>query len=337
MKEAVLIINLGTPDSPKRSDVAKYLREFLMDGRVIDIPLVARTFLVNGIIAPFRSGQSSKAYKELWTERGSPLLFHLEDLAEKLASILPSNVDLYYAMRYQNPSLDSVLGKIEKKAYSKLTILPLYPQYASSTTGSTAQKVMEIISKWEVIPSVDFKQHFYQHPAYLKAVSSTAKQYDFSSFDRIVFSYHGVPVRHIKKSCKVPGCTEEGCKNNFNEARLYCYRAACYETTRGIVKALNIPEDHYEVVFQSRLGRDPWLEPYAEPRIEELAKEGKKRILVFSPAFVADCLETTIEIGDEYQEVFEEHGGEELVLVENLNSRDEWAEALKDILIDKNS
>lgn len=334
MKEAIVIINLGTPDSPKRSAVAKYLREFLMDGRVIDIPIVARALLVNGIIAPFRSGQSSKAYKELWTERGSPLLYHLEDLNKKLSAILPEHIDLFYAMRYQSPSLEEVLGNIEKKAYSKLTIFPLYPQYASSTTGSTAQKVMEIISKWEVIPSVNFKQHFYKHPAYLKAVASTARQYDFSSFDRVVFSYHGVPVRHINKSCKVPGCTEEGCKNNYNEARLYCYRAACYETTRGIVEILNIPENHYEVVFQSRLGRDPWLEPYAEPRIIELAKEGKKNVLVFSPAFVSDCLETTIEIGHEYQEVFEENGGHKLQLVENLNSRDEWAEALKEILLE---
>lgn len=334
MKKAVLLINLGTPDSPKRGDVANYLREFLMDGRVIDIPAISRFLLVKGIIAPIRSGNSSKAYKELWTERGSPLLYHLQDLSKKVQEHLPEDLDVYHAMRYQNPSLSSVLAEIEKKAYSKLIVIPLYPQYASSSTGSTAQKVMELVSKWEVVPSVNIVNQFYTNEHYLHAVSTIAKKYDFEAYDRIVFSYHGLPVRQINKACKVPGCTEQGCISEHSNERLYCYRSACYHTTRQIVAKAGIPEDKYQVVFQSRLGRDPWLQPYAEETIINLAKDGYKKLLVFSPAFVADCLETTVEIAEEYNEVFIENGGEKIQLVESLNVSDVWVESLCNIILE---
>jgi ferrochelatase len=333
MRKAVLLINLGTPDSPKRGDVARYLREFLMDGRVIDIPALPRNLLVKGIIAPFRSAKSSKAYKELWTDRGSPLLFHLQDLHQKVSEAL-TGMDVYYAMRYQNPSLPDVLKQIEKKAYQKLIILPLYPQYASSSTGSTLQKVMEIVKNWEVIPSINFVSQFYTHNSYIDAVVESAKQFNLSDYDKVVFSYHGLPVRHIQKSCKVPGCKESDCISIHNQSRLYCYRSACYETTRRITQKLGIEEKDYQVMFQSRLGRDPWLEPYAEETIIKLAKSGIKKMLVFSPAFVSDCLETTIEIAEEYQEVFEENGGEKIQLVESLNSNDYWVNALVDIIKD---
>ena len=177
MRKAVLLINLGTPDSPNRGDVARYLREFLMDRRVIDIPALPRNLLVKGIIAPFRSGKSSKAYKELWTDRGSPLMYHLEDLHKKIDEAL-QGMDVYYAMRYQNPSLPNVLKEIEKKAYQKIIVLPLYPQYASSTTGSTIERVMEIVKKWEVVPSINFVAHFYKHPSYINAVVESAKKYN---------------------------------------------------------------------------------------------------------------------------------------------------------------
>lgn len=331
MKTAVLIINLGTPNSPKRGDVAKYLREFLMDGRVIDIPSLPRALLVNGIIAPFRSGKSAKIYKELWTERGSPLKYYLNDLEQALKNQLP-DLAIYAAMRYQNPSLASILKLIEKKAYKKLIVLPLYPQYASSTSGSTIEKVMKIVQKWEVIPSINFVSEFYTHPKYIEAVVDSAKGFDPKDYDKVVFSFHGIPVRHIKKSCKVTDCKIEDCIKTHNNQRLYCYRSACYETTRRIVSALNIPENNYQVVFQSRLGRDPWLEPYAEETIINLAKSGHKKLLVFSPAFVADCLETTIEIAEEYQEVFKENGGEKIQLVPSLNINPIWVEALKTII-----
>jgi len=333
MRKAVLLINLGTPNSPNRGDVAKYLREFLMDRRVIDIPALPRNLLVKGIIAPFRSGKSSKAYKELWTDRGSPLLYHLQDLHQKVDEAL-KDMDVYYAMRYQNPSLSDVLKEIEKKAYQKLIILPLYPQYASSTTGSTIERVMEIVKKWEVVPSINFVAHFYTHPSYINAVVESAKKYNTKEYDKVVFSYHGVPIRHINKSCKVPGCKESDCISIHNQSRLYCYRSACYETTRRIAEKIGLTEADYQVVFQSRLGRDPWLQPYAEETIVNMAKSGLKKLLVFSPAFVSDCLETTIEIAEEYQEVFEHNGGEKIQLVESLNANDFWVNALVDIIKD---
>ena len=333
MRKAVLLINLGTPDSPNRGDVARYLREFLMDRRVIDIPALPRNLLVKGIIAPFRSGKSSKAYKELWTDRGSPLLYHLEDLHKKIDEAL-QGMDVYYAMRYQNPSLPNVLKEIEKKAYQKIIVLPLYPQYASSTTGSTIERVMEIVKKWEVVPSINFVAHFYTHPSYINAVAESAKKYNIKDYDKVVFSYHGVPIRHINKSCKVPGCKESDCISIHNQSRLYCYRSACYETTRRIAEKIGLAEADYQVVFQSRLGRDPWLQPYAEETIVNMAKSGIKKLLVFSPAFVSDCLETTIEIAEEYQEVFEENGGEKIQLVESLNANDYWVNALVDIIKD---
>lgn len=333
MRKAVLLINLGTPDSPNRGDVARYLREFLMDRRVIDIPALPRNLLVKGIIAPFRSGKSSKAYKELWTDRGSPLLYHLEDLHKKMDEAL-QGLDVYYAMRYQNPSLPNVLKEIEKKAYQKIIVLPLYPQYASSTTGSTIERVMEIVKKWEVVPSINFVAHFYTHPSYINAVVESAKKYNTKDYDKVVFSYHGVPIRHINKSCKVPGCKESDCISIHNQSRLYCYRSACYETTRRIAEKIGLAEADYQVVFQSRLGRDPWLQPYAEETIVNMAKSGIKKLLVFSPAFVSDCLETTIEIAEEYQEVFEENGGEKIQLVESLNANDYWVNALVDIIKD---
>lgn len=335
MKTAILLINLGTPDAPETGPVRKYLREFLFDGRVIDINPIGRYFLVNGIIAPLRAPKSAKIYKEVWTDQGSPLKLYLNELVEKVQNKFNKDVDVYGAMRYQNPGLDQVLGSIEKKAYAQVIIMPLYAQYASSTTGSTAQRVMEIMSKWEVIPSVNFINNFLLEESYINSVAKTAEGINFEEYDQILFSYHGIPLRHIRKSCKVKACQEGGCTSEYTNERMYCYRSSCYETSRRITEKLGIPGDKWIQVFQSRLGKDPWLQPYAEETVIKLAKEGKKKLLFFSPAFVSDCLETTVEIGVEYQEVFEEYGGEKIQLVPSLNSNDYWVEAVKEI-IDKN-
>lgn len=335
MKTAILLINLGTPDAPETGPVRRYLREFLFDGRVIDINPIGRYFLVNGIIAPLRAPKSAKIYQEVWTDKGSPLKLYLNELVDKVQTKFSEDIDVYGAMRYQNPGLDEVLAKIEKKAYAQVIILPLYAQYASSTTGSTAQRVMEIMSKWEVIPSVNFINNFVMEDSYINSVAKTAEGFDYREYDKVVFSYHGIPVRHIRKSCKLPACRENGCISEYTNERMYCYRSACYETSRKITEKLGIPKDKWIQVFQSRLGKDPWLEPYAEETVINLAKEGKKKLLFFSPAFVADCLETTVEIGVEYQEVFEEYGGEKIQLVPSLNSNDYWVDAVKEI-IDKN-
>ena len=331
--KALLLINLGTPDAPVKKDVKRYLTEFLNDPRVIDFPTVKRKLLVNGIIVPFRTNDSTLAYQELWTEKGSPLLYHTEALADKMASELKGEYEVYFSMRYQNPSLSRVMAEIERKAYSELVVVPLYPQYASSSTGSTAQRVMELMSKWEVIPSFRMINSFFDDEGFIEVVASNGRKYNIASFDHVLFSYHGLPERHINKSCKVPGCKPEECISENTYERKYCYRSACYETTRRVVGKLGLPAERYSVAFQSRLGKDPWIQPFADHVIVDLARKGVKKLLVFSPAFVADCLETVVEIGSEYQELFEENGGEQIQLVESLNSSDAWVKALKKMVL----
>lgn len=334
-KTCVLLINLGTPDSPKTKDVRKYLTEFLNDPRVIDIKPIGRFFLVNGIIVPFRAPKSAKIYKELWNEWGgnSPLLTYgikLKELVqEKFAN---DNVTVEFAMRYQNPSLNSVLEKIEKVGYDQLIILPLFPHYASSSTGSAVEKAMKIIRKWWTIPEVKIVSQFYNHPGYIDAFVDRAKQYPIQEFDHVMFSYHGLPERQIDKVHPEFTCANCDCPEKFNEKETHCYRNACYETTRLIASKLNIPKEKYTVSFQSRLGKTPWLTPYSDKVVEDLAKSGNKKILAFSAAFIADCLETSIEIGHEYQEIFTSHGGEKIQLVESLNDSPIWVNAVCDMI-----
>jgi protoporphyrin/coproporphyrin ferrochelatase len=335
MKKAVLLINLGTPDSPMVPDVRKYLTQFLNDARVIDISPAGRFFLVNGVIVPFRSSKSAKLYQKIWTKEGSPLLIHTKDLAEKLQKELGSGHIVEFAMRYQNPSIKSVLEKLRAQLPSELIILPLYPQYASSSTGSTTELVLKELSGWEVIPTLKIINKFYDHPEYIKALVDVAKEYDHNAYDHIIFSYHGLPERQIKKASKHYGnntCHFGNCCDTINRNNQYCYRANCFETTRQLVKHLNIPEGKYTSTFQSRLD-DKWLKPYSDKVIEDLAKQGKKKLLVFSPAFVADCLETIYEIGTEYDEIFKEHGGESVTLVKSLNDRESWVKAIKSIIV----
>lgn len=333
MKTAILLINLGTPDSPEVSDVGKYLKEFLNDSRVIDFPYLKRTLLVNGIIVPFRKKESSKIYKQLWTEKGSPLLYHLENLSAKLQKAYGEEAEVFYGMRYQNPSLQSVLDTIKEGRFERIIAVPLYPQYASSSTGSTTQKVMEIVSKWEVIPSLSFVQSFFKEDGYINSFVKIAEQYDLKEYDKVVFSFHGLPERQINKACEGKMCSsQQECIGSCTAERTYCYRSACYESARLIAGKLNIQESEYIVAFQSRLGKDPWISPYTDIEIENLGKAGAKKLLVFSAAFVADCLETTIEIGSEFNELFIENGGEKVQLVPSLNSEDFWVDGLKEII-----
>lgn len=332
-KIGVLLINLGTPDSPKTPDVRKYLREFLMDGRVIDIPAVARFLLVNGIIAPFRAPKSAKEYKKLWTEEGSPLLFHSEHVAEGLQKLLPKEYHVALAMRYQSPSLPDVLADLKKMKLEKIIVLPLFPQYASSTVGSAHQRVMEIVSKWLLIPKMVLIDTYAAHPAVIQTFAENGRKHmDKHEFDHFIFSYHGLPQRHLKKESKT--CKIGNCCDRYGQQNRLCYRAQCFETSRHLAKALGLSEEDYTVCFQSRLGNDPWITPYTEDVIKDLAKEGKKSILAFSPAFTADCLETTIEVGEEYKELFEEEGGQHWELVESLNSNPIWIEGLRDMVLE---
>jgi ferrochelatase len=334
MKEAILLINLGTPDAPTPSKVGKYLTQFLNDRRVIDINPIGRFALVNLIIVPFRRFKSASLYRHIWTKEGSPLLINSMALKQKVQQLFGDKYIVEMAMRYQQPSIETVLEKLRQKRPSKIHILPLYPQYASSSTGSTLEEVMTRIKGWEVIPSLNFISKFHDHPKFIEALINEAVKYNHADYDHVLFSYHGLPERQIRKAADHYGdaCTMGDCCNTLHAGNQFCYRANCMATTRALVKALNIPEGKYTSTFQSRLD-DKWLKPYSDKVIEELAKKGAKKLLVFSPAFVADCLETIYEIGTEYEVIFKEHGGEKVTLVNSLNASDSWAEAVKAIIL----
>jgi ferrochelatase len=334
-KTGVLLVNVGTPDSTQTGDVRKYLREFLMDKRVIDIPFLSRWFLINCIVAPFRAPKSAKEYRKLWTDRGSPLLFHAEDLRDKLNQQL--NRDLYQveiAMRYQSPSITKGLESFRKSNVKKIIILPLFPQYASASTGTVADKVMEIIQKWQVIPSMTFINDFVDHPLFLEAWAEIGiDMIKKKEYDTFLFSYHGLPERQILKgSCDGYCQLNNKCCNVKTKKNQFCYRAQCFYTTRLLAQRLELPHDKVKTSFQSRLLKDPWIKPYTDEVIKELAAEGRKRVLAFSPAFVADCLETTVEVGEQYKDEFLALGGEQWDLVPSLNSSDKWVECVKDII-----
>lgn len=334
-KKGVLLVNLGTPDAPTRGAVYRYLKEFLMDGRVIDTNVVARTLLVKGIIAPFRSGSSSKLYQQVWTPEGSPLKTLGYKLRDGVQEMLGDDYIVELAMRYQNPSIESALKKLKADKVTEIIVFPLFPQYSSACVGSVHDEVMRIMRKEWNIPVIRFIGSYYDHPKVIDAFEARGNQYDVSKYDFVIFSYHGIPERHIRKSDDFNHCKFGECCNCVTAENQYCYRAHCFATTRAIVERFDLPEDKYTTCFQSRLGRDPWLQPYTSDVVEELAKAGKKNVLVYCPAFVADCLETTIEIGVEYMEEFEAAGGEHLQLVEGLNDHPLWIKAVHDIIINE--
>lgn len=331
-KTGVLLIQLGTPDSPKVSDVRRYLTEFLNDPRVIDIPWLGRKLLVNGIIVPFRAPKSAKIYKELWeiSNNESPLLTYTESTTKLLQERFSNkDVTIHMAMRYQNPSMDKVLEEMRRENYEKIVILPLFPQYASASGGSAIEKAMNIIRKWWVIPDVEIISQFYDHEAYIDAIVEKAKAFNINDYDKIMFSYHGLPDRHVDKVYDTGLCEDQPCETEINEENKFCYKAECYATTRLLAEKLNIKE--YTVAFQSRLNKK-WLTPFSDEVIDQWGKEGAKKILVFSPAFVADCLETLIEIGVEYQEDFEKLGGEKVQLVPSTNDHPRFIDCLEDLV-----
>ncbi len=333
-KTGILIVNLGTPDAPTRPAVYRYLKEFLLDPRVIDINAVARNLLVRGIIAPFRSGQSAKAYRELWTENGSPLKYYGENLVAQVQQLLGNEYVVALAMRYQSPSIQSAIDQLMQAKVDKIKVFSLFPQYASATVGSVHEEVMRVLSKQQIIPAVDFVSSYATWPAMIDIYAQNARQFDLKSYDHILFSYHGVPQRHLRKGDAFNHCLKSpDCCQTLTPTNQFCYSAQCYATTKAIAGQLDLKPEQYTVCFQSRLGRDPWTQPYTVRTIEALAKEkGAKRLLVFCPAFTADCLETTIEIGSEYKEDFEKWGGEHLDLVPSLNDSPAWAKAVASLM-----
>jgi protoporphyrin/coproporphyrin ferrochelatase len=334
-KIGVLLINLGTPDSPSVGDVRSYLAQFLNDPRVIDIPWLLRKMLVNLIIVPFRAPKSAKIYQKLWTENGSPLLYYSKRVKELLQIELGDTHDVYLAMRYKNPSIPSVLEEMRKKNYSKIIVLPMFPQYASASTGSAHEEVMRVISKWWVIPDVKFIAQYYDHPLFIEGFAERGRKYKIDDYDHVIFSYHGLPERQVDK-VYTDGklCADHNCEDEITEENQFCYKATCYATTRLLAAKLNIPKEKYTVSFQSRLD-EKWIKPFSDVVVKECAQKGMKKLLIFSPAFTADCLETIIEIGDEYQEIFHEHGGEKVQLVESLNDHPTWISCLRELVLAK--
>jgi ferrochelatase len=331
-KVGVLLINLGTPDSPSVRDVRSYLSQFLNDPRVIDIPWLTRKILVNLIIVPFRAPKSAKIYQKLWTDKGSPLLFHSIRAKDLLQRELGETYAVHLAMRYKNPSIPDELEKMRRANYKKIIVLPMFPQYASASTGSAMEEVMRVVRSWWVIPEIRFVSQYYDHPDYIEGFVDRGKQFDLNSYDHVLFSYHGLPERQVDKVYSDGHCADHDCEHEITEENKYCYKATSYATTRLIASRLGIPQEKYTVCFQSRLDQK-WLKPFSDEVVRDCAKKGMKNILVFSPAFTADCLETIIEIGEEYQEIFHTHGGNRVQLVESLNDHPRWIQCLKNLVL----
>ena len=327
--KGVLLVNLGSPDSPEPKDVKKYLGEFLMDEKVIDVPKWARTLLVKGIILNTRPKASAKAYKKIWWNEGSPLIVLSERLKEKVQKLVKIPIEL--SMRYGSMTIKSGLEKLVKQGVDEVLIIPLYPQFAMATT-ETILVLAENLQK-DFFPSVKINslQPFYNDPEYIKVLSESIKQFlQDKKYDHLLFSYHGIPERHIRKSditkshCKI----DKSCCVTPSKAHEFCYKHQCLEVTRLVGEYLKMKADTYSTSFQSRLGFDPWLRPYTDRTIETLGKNGTKNMAIVTPAFVSDCLETLEEIAMEGEEIFHEAGGENFTTIPCLNDDPNWVKLL---------
>lgn len=324
-KTGVLVVNLGTPDEPTRSAVYRYLKEFLLDKRVIDIGFVQRNLLVRGIIAPFRSGNSAKGYQKLWTHEGSPLKVYGYAVERKLQQKLGDKYVVKLAMRYQSPAIRTVLAEMVAENVTDFVIFPMFPQYASASTGSVFEEVMDFFREKEVIPDIRFINNYATDEGLAALFSANAAKFDLDLYDHVLFSFHGLPIRQLVKADTNRVCQQAStCCETLTEKNQFCYSAQCYSTAQAIARKMALPKEKYTVCFQSRLGNDPWTNPFTVKVLEELAAKGTQRILIFCPAFTADCLETIIEIGEEYRELFLHAGGKQLDFVESLNDGDAW-------------
>ncbi|MCA8920618.1 MAG: ferrochelatase [Planctomycetes bacterium] len=333
-REGLLLVNLGTPAAPKAGPVRKYLSEFLSDPRVLTVPSAVRYPLLATILLR-RPAESAKAYQKVWDpERGSPLLHHGEDLAKAVQEKVGPDVRVELAMRYQEPSLQDALKRYNEAGINRITVFPLFPHYASSSWGSAAQRIFELAGAFNVVPSLSFVPPYYDHPAFIEAWAAVAgPRLEAAKADKVLLSFHGLPESHMQDSdpTKAHCLAREDCCAAIVPANRGCYRAQCYATARALAKRLGLAKDAYEVCFQSRLGRTPWIKPYTDLRVNALADDGVKRLAVVLPAFVADCLETLEEIGMRAREDFQARGGEELTMVPSLNSDPAWVDAVVEL------
>jgi ferrochelatase len=327
--KGVLLINLGSPDSTDVPDVRRYLREFLSDPRVLDVPTPIRQAILNLFILPFRPRDSAEAYEKIWTEEGSPLIHLTYRVAELLGERIDLPIDV--GMRYGNPSARSALQRLHNRGIDELFVIPLYPHYAMSSYETAVAKVKDELADLPFEMDLTFQPPFYDDPDYIDALVTSAEPYLEDDYDHVLFSYHGVPERHIKKG-DPSGCyclQTDDCCVKANPVHAMCYRHQVHATTWAFVEQAGIPDDKWSLAFQSRLGTDPWLEPFTDKTLEHLPSQGKKRVVVLSPAFVSDCLETIEELGMEGREDFLEAGGKSFTLVPCLNEHPRWIDVLE--------
>ncbi len=318
-KQGVILINLGTPDAPTTKAVRRYLRDFLNDPRVIDIPGFLRWILVNLLIVPFRSFSTKKAYQEIWTEEGSPLLVHTKRLQNEVSAKLGSSYIVEFGMRYGKPTINLAVKKLVAAHCETIHILPLFPQYSSAATGSAIAETLRELASSHNVPKIIIHQEFYQNPDYIEALAESITKHRSTTKNHYLFSYHGLPERQITKSDGEKICSRhEECPAPVGK-RKFCYRAQCYETTRMVAKKLSLKRNQYTVCFQSRIGKTPWIHPYTEETLKDLATKGIKDLTVICPSFVSDCLETLEEIGIRAKQQWAELGGNSLTLIPCLN------------------
>lgn len=330
-KKGVLLINLGSPDSTAVPDVRKYLGEFLMDERVLDVPWLIRWCVVNLAILPTRPKQSAEAYEKVWLPEGSPLVVTSGHVQQELQRRLGEGIVVELAMRYQSPSIDSAITRLKEQKVTEFLIFPLFPHYAMSSFETAVVRAQELAAR--IAPEIKLMvaNPYYDNPDYIKALVASAEPYLESDYDHLLFSFHGLPERHLRKSdptgshcLQSPNCCDVPCV-----AHATCYRTQCLATVRDFVAKAGIPEGKYSVAFQSRLGRDPWLKPYTDFELTRLAEQGVKRMLVICPAFVSDCLETLEEIAMQGKESFMKAGGTDFELIPCMNENPRWLEALE--------
>jgi protoporphyrin/coproporphyrin ferrochelatase len=332
MSAGVLLVNLGSPNSPSVNDVRRYLREFLMDERVIDTTWPLRALIVHGCILPFRPKESAHAYQSVWTKNGSPLIATSRRVQARLQERVSVPVEL--AMRYQNPSIEAALRNLADRNVEQLLLIPLFPHYAMSSYETAVERVKELLVQHAPRMRLTVQPPYSDAPDYISALVASAADHLNEEYDHLLFSFHGVPERQIRKAdptgchcLKKPHCCEVA-----SPAHATCYRAHCFKTVKAFVKQANIPSTRYSIAFQSRLGRDPWLAPSTEDELQRLAHTGVKKLLVICPAFVADCLETIEEIGIRGRKTFLDAGGKEFARIPCLNGHPLWLTALENMI-----
>ncbi len=328
-KRGLLIVNLGTPDAPEPEAVGRYLKQFLMDKWVIDIPWLLRWIFVHILIVPKRKHASSEAYKQIWTSRGSPLLFYLKDLEKKVAALIP-DVKVASAMRYGQPSIEQGLRELADQ--DEIVVFPLYPQYAESSTRSSREECERIQKKLNIRAKVTFVKDYFEHPAFIDCFAEVVSPILAETApDHLLMSFHGLPERHVKRVGGDHCLASADCCSTITPTNRDCYRAQSFATARALALKLGIRSERYSVSFQSRLGRTPWIQPFTDEKLTAFPQNGIRRIAVVCPSFASDCLETIEEIGLRGAESFREVGGTEYVAIPCLNARESWAEAVVSI------